>query len=357
MMLWEVEIRPAPGQVDREAARVLHESRSFGIGTVREVRSGRSFLIQGPKERAAVERAARSLLVDAIVEEYLLHPLGRAADEPTPRATGGLSASANGQRLLNVLFKPGVTDNVAASTQAALRGLGIDAEAVSTCRKYWVNADASEADVALLSRRVLSNDAIEQVVRGELAMQSLALGGTYDYQLRTVALANRNDEALMDLSRRGQLFLSLAEMRTIRDHFAKSGHNPTDVELETIAQTWSEHCSHKTLGGRIRYRDEWESQPREIQFENMLQETIFAATRKIREMLGPDDWCVSVFRDNAGIVKFDDKQCVCFKAETHNHPSALEPYGGANTGLGGVIRDPLGTGLGAGGSPWRAKDP
>ncbi|MFY7968137.1 MAG: AIR synthase related protein, partial [Pirellulaceae bacterium] len=76
-------------------------------------------------------------------------------------------------------------------------------------------------------------------------------------------------------------------------------------------------------------------------------ETIFAATVKIREMLGAEDWCVSVFKDNAGVVQFDDEDHVVFKVETHNHPSAIEPYGGANTGLGGVIRDPLGTGLGA----------
>lgn len=86
---------------------------------------------------------------------------------------------------------------------------------------------------------------------------------------------------------------------------------------------------------------------RDIHFNSMLKETIFAATVQIRESLGKDDWCVSVFKDNAGIVKFDDKQNVCIKVETHNHPSAIEPYGGANTGLGGVIRDPLGTGLGA----------
>ena len=82
-------------------------------------------------------------------------------------------------------------------------------------------------------------------------------------------------------------------------------------------------------------------------FDNMLKETIFAATVEIRRQLGADDWCVSVFRDNAGVVRFLDDQHVVFKVETHNHPSALEPYGGANTGLGGVIRDPLGTGLGA----------
>ena len=147
----------------------------------------------------------------------------------------------------------------------------------------------------------------------------------------------------MRLSREGQLYLQLAEMQTIRQHFRDLGRDPTDVELETIAQTWSEHCSHKTLAGRIAYRDEHG----ERQFENMLKETIFAATQKIREQLGSDDWCVSVFEDNAGVVRFDERFNLAFKVETHNHPSALEPYGGANTGVGGVIRDIMGTGLGA----------
>jgi phosphoribosylformylglycinamidine synthase len=105
----------------------------------------------------------------------------------------------------------------------------------------------------------------------------------------------------------------------------------------------SEHCSHKTLAGRIAYRDE----NGERTFDNMLKETIFSATMQIREDLGDKDWCVSVFKDNAGIVRFDDENNVAFKVETHNRPSALEPYGGANTGIGGVIRDTLGTGMGA----------
>src|SRR5271157_2034771 len=152
-----------------------------------------------------------------------------------------------------------------------------------------------------------------------------------------------DDEALRVLSRQGQLYLSQVEMQTIQAHFRKLGRDPSDAELETVAQTWSEHCSHKTLTGRIRYRDE----SSERSFQNMLRETIFAATQKIRQDLGADDWCVSVFRDNAGVIRFDDEYNVVFKVETHNHPSALEPYGGANTGIGGVIRDPMGTGMGA----------
>ena len=132
-------------------------------------------------------------------------------------------------------------------------------------------------------------------------------------------------------------------MQTIQAHFRRLERDPTDIELETIAQTWSEHCSHKTLAGRIAYR----GPEGELRFENMLKETIFAATNELRKRLGDDDWCVSVFADNAGVVRFDEQFNVVFKVETHNHPSALEPYGGANTGVGGVIRDPLGTGLGA----------
>ncbi|HTU24271.1 MAG TPA: phosphoribosylformylglycinamidine synthase subunit PurL, partial [Pirellulales bacterium] len=169
------------------------------------------------------------------------------------------------------------------------------------------------------------------------------LGSAYRFELVTVAVRDLDDVGLARLSRQGQLYLSLAEMQTIRTYFGDLGRDPTDAELETIAQTWSEHCSHKTLAGRIAYRDERGSR----EFSNMLKETVFAATVAIRRRLGADDWCVSVFSDNAGIVRFDDRFNVCFKVETHNHPSALEPYGGANTGLGGVIRDTLGTGLGA----------
>jgi phosphoribosylformylglycinamidine synthase len=145
------------------------------------------------------------------------------------------------------------------------------------------------------------------------------------------------------LSRERTLSLTLVELEVIQQHFRSEGRDPTDIELETIAQTWSEHCSHKTLTGRVTYTDENGTR----HFNNLLKETIFAATERIRQELGEHDWCVSVFQDNAGIVKFDERHHVAFKVETHNRPSAIEPYGGANTGVGGVIRDTLGTGLGA----------
>ncbi|MBW3543593.1 MAG: phosphoribosylformylglycinamidine synthase subunit PurS, partial [Planctomycetes bacterium] len=356
MMLWEVEIRPAAGQVDRDGRRVLDEGRALGVRSIDRVAASRSFLIETDADREAVERAARGLLADLVAETFDVARLDGGGD-----AAGGVPHSetnGRGELLLNVLFKPGVTDNVAASTKRALGDAGFSVENVATCRKYRINADAAGDDVSRLASRVLANDAIEHVVRGPLVLDSLAVGRAWEFELVDVPLRGMGERGLAELSRSGQLFLSPAEMHAIQAHFAELGRDPTDVELETIAQTWSEHCSHKTLRGRIRYReivpheiDEAEAHGPEpvgleCEFQNLLKETIFAATDEIRRTLGEDDFCVSVFRDNAGVVRFDEKHHACFKVETHNHPSALEPYGGANTGLGGVIRDPLGTGLG-----------
>jgi phosphoribosylformylglycinamidine synthase II len=335
-MLWEIEIRPLAGEVDREAARVLSSCRSMRLNSVTAVRAAKSFLVQGNLDRTQIEQAALLLLVDTVVESHSIRALSKSSDAASESA-------ANGSTLMNVMFKPGVTDNIAYSTQRALMELGFPVDAVSTCRKYWLNADAAAPELKLLATKVVANDAIEQVAWGSLAIDSLSAGRDYQFRLLTVPIRNLDDAQLQKLAKEGQLYLSLPEMQTIRKHFQDLDREPTDAELETVAQTWSEHCSHKTLGGRVHYRDE----VRDLQFQNMLKETIFAATKKIREQLGTNDWCVSVFRDNAGVVKFHETFHACIKVETHNHPSALEPYGGANTGLGGVIRDPLGTGLGA----------
>ena len=375
-MLWEVEIRPVEGEIDRDGARMLSEARALGAASITGVRAARSFLIEGDLDEADVRGPAARLLSDPVVESCVVRRLPAGRDQSSGHHSPLTTHHRLPSVLLNVLYKPGVTDNVGQTAAAALRDLGLSVGRVATCRKYLVNGDAAEADLARLCTKVLANDAIEHVVRGPLQLTSLALGGEYRFELIRMPIRDMSDAALERLSREGQLYLSLVEMQTIQRYFRDLEREPTDIELETIAQTWSEHCSHKTLGGRIRYR-EWAdvSRPwfvvhgpsstddgqrktddgpythsppdREIQFTNMLKETIFAATQEIRRRLGTGDWCVSVFRDNAGVVRFNDTHDVCIKVETHNHPSALEPYGGANTGLGGVIRDPLGTGLGA----------
>ncbi len=160
--------------------------------------------------------------------------------------------------------------------------------------------------------------------------------------VNTIEILNLNDKQLVELSKKSVLSLSLVEMKEVQKYFKSIKRNPTDVELETIAQTWSEHCKHKTLTGNIEYCEQKKGKKKTIKYKNLLKETIFNATMKLNK-----DWCISVFKDNAGIIDFDKTNGVGFKVETHNHPSALEPYGGSATGIGGVIRDILGVGLGA----------
>jgi phosphoribosylformylglycinamidine synthase II len=332
-MLWEVDIFPAEGQPNRAAASVRGDAADLHLAHDLDVVAAYGYLIESSAPADEIRRAAAELLADRVVEETLVAAVG---DPALSKSIGGRST------LVHVLPKPGVMDPVAQSAVAAMADMGISASAVRTLRKYWFGPLADK-ELGALCGKILANDAIEQIVVGPLTLERLDIGSPYEFQLVTVAIRQLDDDALLKLSREGQLYLKLAEMRTIQAHFRELRRDPTDIELETIAQTWSEHCSHKTLAGRIAYRDE----RGERRFENMLKETIFAATQTIRGRLGEADWCVSVFRDNAGIIRFDERYNVAFKVETHNHPSALEPYGGANTGVGGVIRDTLGTGLGA----------
>lgn len=329
-MLWVVEIQPSAGEVDREGLRITHAARELGTTSVTTVAASRLFLLEGELSQPQVEQAAAKLLVDPVVEQAQVRPI--TSEVPV-----------GDDIVINVLFKPGVTDNTAESTRKTLLDLGFPVTAVATARAYRFPANVSAGDLQRVREKLLANQAIERTMQGALRLKTLDVGHTYEFELKTVALRAMSDQELLQYSESGTLHLSLPEMQTVQQHYVSLQRDPTDIELETIAQTWSEHCSHKTLKGRIRYRDEHG----ERHFENMLKETVFAATQTIRHSLGDNDWCVSVFQDNAGVVKFTDDYHACFKVETHNHPSAIEPYGGANTGLGGVIRDPLGTGLGA----------
>jgi phosphoribosylformylglycinamidine synthase len=319
-MLWEVEITAKLHDPERERVAAEVALLTHGANGSLLARTTRGYLLEGDLDEATARRLVDELLVDPVVEDGRL---GTVSHEPGS---------------LTVLFKPGVMDPAAQSIVEAAGDLGIALAGVRTFRRYYPAAELAPAARAVLNK-VLANDAIEQLVEGPLTLDHLTMGKPYTFRKVVVRLREAGDEELQRISRDGQLALSLAEMRTIQEHFRTQGRDPTDAELETLAQTWSEHCSHKTLKGKIDFSGRL--------IDNVLKQTIFGATQELRKRLGADDWCVSVFEDNAGVVKFNDLYHVCFKVETHNHPSAIEPYGGANTGLGGVIRDPLGTGLGA----------
>ena len=334
-MLWEVDIFAAPDQLDRAASDTVSDAADMGLSSDLTAVAARGYLIEGDLDAPQVEKLAALFLADPVVEQTVI---GRVGDPRLDLPPGRTEAPEP----IYVLPKPGVTDSVADNARKTFPLFGVAAQGCRTFKKYWIDG-VTEAQRDLIAHKLLANDAIEQLVRGKLPFTKLQVGAPGEFNLRTIAIRAMSETELEKLSKEGQLFLSITEMKTIQTYFSELGRDPTDIELETIAQTWSEHCSHKTLAGRITY-----SGPEgEKTFDNMLKETIFAATVEIRKNLGPGDFCVSVFSDNAGVVTFNDEYNVCFKVETHNHPSALEPYGGANTGLGGVIRDPMGTGMGA----------
>ncbi len=152
-----------------------------------------------------------------------------------------------------------------------------------------------------------------------------------------------SERQLIELSRKMTLSLSLEEMKAVKKYFAGLKRSPSSAEMEIIAQTWSEHCKHKTMTGIIKYRHKAKTGKwKEEIIDNLLKETIFRATEELNEKN-----CLSVFEDNAGVIEWNEEYGIAAKVETHNHPSAIEPSGGAETGVGGVIRDILGCGKGA----------
>jgi phosphoribosylformylglycinamidine synthase len=330
-MLWEVEIVPISSAHDAERARVEAEYALLGYAPPRDghllLGTARGYLLEGDVTLEQANQLMNELFTDPLVEGAACNPIPLGEQDHPPVAEW------------TVLLKPGVMDPVAQSVLDAARDLGVSLTSVRTFRRYVLHEKGLPEAIQSALRRVLANDAIEQVIEGPITLDHLSFGAPYVFHRVTVPLRDLDDAGLERVSHAGQLSLNLAEMRAIQEHFRQAGRDPTDVELETLAQTWSEHCSHKTLKGQIDFDGR--------RIDNLLKETIFRATQEIRGRLAENDWCVSAFEDNAGVVRFDDQYHVCFKVETHNHPSAIEPYGGANTGLGGVIRDPLGTGLGA----------
>ncbi|RJO74361.1 MAG: phosphoribosylformylglycinamidine synthase subunit PurL [Myxococcales bacterium] len=259
---------------------------------------------------------------------------------------------------VEVGFLPGVTDNVGKTSREAVQDLlGValaPGEAVYSSRRYLFEPAIEGRDLDRVIG-LLANPLIHRV-RVE-TRRDAAAAGTPPVPKVTLAPNPRVDRIDLDVPdeelkklggqgvldrveagreiRRGPLALDLDSLHVIRDYFAREGRQPTDVELEALAQTWSEHCKHTIFAAQL------------DDVDSLYKSMIRRATEDIRRALGPDDWCVSVFSDNSGVIRFDGGFNVCYKVETHNSPSALDPYGGAITGIVGVNRDPLGTGMGA----------
>ena len=328
-MIYRIDVRTRGA--DPMGAGVARQIAEMGFA-VSDVRTARIFLIDTSADSDAIRRIADELLADPIVE---------CAEIFSPDHVDSQ------QSRIEVHLKPGVMDPVAASTEMAIGDLGIPVRQVRTGRAYLFSKKNDRETLQKIATAALANGVIESVHFEPYLPREFEIGHPRPFEPKRVALRELSDSELTKLSRQGHLFLSLAEMKAIQNYFRKQNREPTDIELETLAQTWSEHCVHKTLKSPVdvEVRDENGKVIERRKYANLIKDTIFASTRQL--MAEGNGFCLSVFSDNAGVVAFDETNAVCFKVETHNHPSAIEPYGGSATGAGGVIRDVLGTGLAA----------
>jgi phosphoribosylformylglycinamidine synthase len=369
-MAYRVEIALKNSVRDARGERVKREIEHFLHLSVAEVRTIDVYTVDAALSWEELDQAAAGPLCDPVIQD-------RSIDRPIAltRPAATLSQGERGLSFgwaVEVGFRPGVTDNVGRTAREAIEYLTArqfqPGEAVYTAVQYLFSGDLTRTDVERIATGLLCNTLIQRFTilsAAEFAEQGGFAATIPKVVGETVGANGRSpvqeinlevsDEELLRISKEGVLALTLEEMLIIQAHYRKPevraeratvglGVKPTDVELECLAQTWSEHCKHKIFAGTVQYEDEHGNR-QEIQslFKSFIQRT----TKDVREKLGEKDFCLSVFKDNAGVIKFNNDWSLVFKVETHNSPSALDPYGGALTGIVGVNRDPFGTGKGA----------
>ena len=302
---------------DPVAAGLLADSRALNLKSVRRIERQDLYFLEGPLSTTEKDLLCARLLTDPVTQTG-------AWREKTLRPPAGV-------RVIEVALRPGVTDPVAEEIVRCAHMLGVKRlERAATGQRFLIHGTITPTALRTLARCLLANDVIQRFALGEIEPvfphPAEASGAVETLPIRAL-----DDGGLAALSQERRAALDLEELRVIRDYYRAEGRDPTDVEFEMIAQTWSEHCGHKTFKARIEVEETGEV------IDGLLQTYIRYATEKIRAR-----WVRSAFVDNAGIIDFDRGHEVSFKVETHNHPSAIEPFGGANTGVGGVIRDVLG---------------
>lgn len=346
----EVALRPSvTDTVGRKVAHKIKESLDIDAGEVSLVKV---FTVDG-LDKAQLERVvSEAVLSDPVLQTASLEPV-----------------KSDAAWVMEVSFRPGVTDNegrTARDTLAMVMGIEDRRSiAVYTANQYHISAELDRATVEHIAKDLMANELIQRYAiksreewaaeAGFPAVASQVTGSPCD-EVAVIPLSTMSDDEIMAFSRANTLALNLEEMHAIRGYYAREDVQaartakglplePTDAEVEAMAQTWSEHCKHKIFSSLINYEDK-ETGKKEV-INSLYKTCIQNATKTIRERLGDKDFCKSVFKDNAGVIAFTDSHDICIKVETHNSPSALDPYGGALTGIVGVNRDPMGTGMGA----------
>lgn len=269
------------------------------------------YRLEGISEQEA-KILAEKLLSEKINQKYTIN---------SPIHLGGAKAHPERARIeqrgeiTEIAYKPGVMNPEVASITKAASDLGINLMACDSSMEYI----ESKPSFNPLTEHIVTEEPKTLILKGKAG------------KTQTVPIRNSTDKELMEMSK-DKLFLNLEEMKTIQRYFQKIKRDPTDLELETLAQTWSEHSGHKTFKANL-------------VVDGKRKEPLIQRIKK--EALKHDKNIVSAFHDNSGVMDFYEDFAICGKVETHNSPSAIEPYGGAMTGSGGVFRDIAATGKGA----------
>lgn len=334
--IYRVEVSWNSG-TDGRAHTLLSQIRELGLEHVNDVRISSLYFLRGSLDDEQVDLIATTLLIDPIVETYHACPISRTLTEPPL-----------GVHIIEVGFHPGVRDPVADHLLHRAHLLGFTTlDSVTTGMRYTLVGNLDDQALHSIAREILCNEVIQFYTIDEALAPEFVPNARPSDTVDIIHVRGLSDEALMALSMDRVLSLSLQELKVIQRQYETWGRDPTDVELETLAQTWSEHCQHKTFKATIAYQADVQpatdpdnttrTLPPVQVIDSLIDTYLRSATEKLAR-----PWVRSAFVDNAGIVDFDGVHEVSFKVETHNHPSALEPFGGANTGVGGVIRDVIG---------------
>ena len=309
----------------------INDAHALGFQHLKSIQVQDLYFIEGQLSQEDSQQLALKLLSDPVTQIVSWTEL------PSP-----LSQPEDDSVILEVALRPGVTDAVAEQLVRAAHELDVvGVHRAATGQRFVLCLDELADRTSTpqsIAKSLLANNVIQHWTIGEITPsfpEEAASSGTVEM----LPVRDLSRDQLLALSKDRRAALDLPEMQAIQNYFSQEQRDPTDVEFETIAQTWSEHCVHKTFRAKIDIRySNAESPSSNIEsIDSLIRTYLKSATDSINA-----PWVISAFVDNAGIIDFDDEFEISFKAETHNHPSAVEPFGGANTGVGGVIRDVLG---------------
>jgi phosphoribosylformylglycinamidine synthase II len=329
-----LSIHPAHKDVDTYRIEVFSSLRhrekqlktqlkSIGLGEIRPPKIITLYYLSGEISLSEVRRLAETLILDPVTESYTAQKIDGRVEK--------INQDLEEAEVIEVAFRPGVTDNIAHELLEAAKRSGIEGiTTAGTATRYQFERPLPRRILTQIAGELLANETIQRFSFSEIDPEFVSTDSSPALSIERIEISSADENQLLAISQERRLALDLQEMRAVQDYFKSQDREPTDAELETLAQTWSEHCVHKTFKGKITL-DTGEV------IDGIIYQYLKSATDQIDA-----PFVRSAFVDNAGVIAFDEEYDLSFKVETHNHPSAIEPFGGANTGVGGVVRDVLG---------------